>query len=257
MVFLKWVWWIIINLDLLLLWGMVVALILWAIGFKKGGQRCLLWMVVPYLFLSLTPCGRWMITHLENRFEAPSQLPEDIQGAILLGGSFALKETSVRGIPVYNQAAGRLLEFLEIAHRHPQISLLITGTSLESSHTVEILKRHHIDMNRVIVEDASKNTLDNARLSFEKIHPGKEKWLLVTSGFHMPRSVGLFRKAGWNVVPYPVDFHTTGHFDGVGWGGLDRLNTIAFSHAIRQWAGLINNYLETYADCIFPSPESV
>ncbi len=256
MAFLKWVWWIFINADLLFQWGMIVALLLWAVGLKVFGRRLLVCMVVPFLILSLTPCGRWMITHLENRFEEHSYLSKDVHGAILLGGAFALKETSVRGKPVFNKAAGRMMAFIELAQRYPHLKLLLTGTPLETHFTKEILQAHHIDMSRVILEKASKNTVDNARLSYETVHPGREKWALVTSGFHMPRSVGLFKKAGWNVVPYPVDYHTTGAYDGVGWGGLDRLNTTAYSLAVRQWAGLVNNYLEGLSHEIFPSQVS-
>ena len=61
------------------------------------------------------------------------------------------------------------------------------------------------------MERRARNTLENAEFAkaLAVPRPG-ERWLLVTSAFHMPRSVGLFRKAGFNVEPYPVDWRTKG-----------------------------------------------
>src|SRR6266478_6390205 len=39
------------------------------------------------------------------------------------------------------------------------------------------------------------------------------RWLLVTSAYHMPRAIGVFRKAGFPVEPYPVDWRTRGAED--------------------------------------------
>jgi uncharacterized SAM-binding protein YcdF (DUF218 family) len=62
---------------------------------------------------------------------------------------------------------------------------------------------------RVQYESASRNTLENATLTAQL--PGmdiKQRWLLVTSATHMPRSMATFTNAGWNVTAYPVDFQT-------------------------------------------------
>ena len=58
---------------------------------------------------------------------------------------------------------------------------------------------------RMLFETAARNTHENAVLAhaLAKPRPG-ETWLLVTSASHMPRSVGVFRRAGWDVVPWPV-----------------------------------------------------
>ena len=60
----------------------------------------------------------------------------------------------------------------------------------------------------------SRNTVENAVFSMDlaKPQPG-ERWLLVTSGYHMPRAIGIFRRAGFAVEPYPVDWRTRGPED--------------------------------------------
>ena len=64
------------------------------------------------------------------------------------------------------------------------------------------------------MERRSRNTQENAEFSkaIAAPKPG-ERWLLVTSAYHMPRSVGLFRKAGFAVEPYPVDWRVGGRAD--------------------------------------------
>ncbi len=64
---------------------------------------------------------------------------------------------------------------------------------------------------RLILEGKSRDTFENAQFTKGMVKPAPgETWLLVTSAFHMPRSMGLFRKAGFDVTPWPVDYRTTG-----------------------------------------------
>ncbi len=80
-----------------------------------------------------------------------------------------------------------------------------------------------------------------------------ETWLLVTSARHMPRAVGAFRKVKWPVVPYPVDYVTTGEASlrpGFNFaGGLAGL-----SESIREWVGLVAYAMQGRSDAIFPGP---
>ena len=62
---------------------------------------------------------------------------------------------------------------------------------------------------RIVLEDKSRNTAENAEFTRRLVDPKPgERWLLVTSAMHMPRSVGAFRKAGFPVEAYPVDWRT-------------------------------------------------
>ena len=105
------------------------------------------------------------------------------------------------------------------------------------------------------MERRSRNTLENAEFSRDLVNPKPgERWLLITSAFHMPRSVGLFRKAGFAVEPYPVDWRTGDRFDlaafsTVGADGLTRTDT-----GIREWMGLIAYRLAGKIDQLLPGP---
>ena len=104
-----------------------------------------------------------------------------------------------------------------------------------------------------MLERQSRNTYENAVFSKAMIAPKPgERWLLVTSAYHMPRSVGLFRKAGFPVEPYPVDWRV---------GHRPRAST-----AFRCWvcggptlpcasgSGLLAYRLRGRIDDLFPGP---
>ena len=51
-----------------------------------------------------------------------------------------------------------------------------------------------LDSGRVIYEDRSRNTFENAVYTYDLVKPAPgEKWILITSAYHMARSVGVFR----------------------------------------------------------------
>jgi hypothetical protein len=86
--------------------------------------------------------------------------------------------------------------------------------------------------------------------------PG-ETWLLVTSAFHMPRSVGLFRKASFHVLPWPVDYRTSGR-EGIGFMRDNPADSLqATTMAIREWIGLIAYKFVGRIDSVFPGPEDL
>ena len=257
MAFIKFLWGLLINLDLLLQGAMLLGLILWMTRWRKVGQRLIVIGLVPFLIISLTPFSRWMLGDLETHISSQKDIPSNAKGLILLGGPISLAETAERGAAVYNKTVGRVSDFIMLAHRYPKLPIIVTGTSLEAKHIAHLLTQSGIDSKRLILENASRNTRDNAYKSYDLVHPGSsDLWVLVTSAHHMPRAVGLFEGAGWNVFPYPVDYQTSTHKSWASWlYGLDRLNTLAFSTLMLQWAGMINQYLEGDSKYILP-PQS-
>ena len=82
-----------------------------------------------------------------------------------------------------------------------------------------------------------------------------QTWLLVTSAFHMPRAMALFRKADFAVLPWPVDFRTSGR-EGVGLFVDNPVDSLqATTIALREWIGLFAYWLSGRIDRPFPAPE--
>src|SRR6185369_7203768 len=135
-----------------------------------------------------------------------------------------------------------------MAKRYPNARVVFTGGSAnlvskdarEADFAGEIFESLGVDKDRLTMERRSRNTQENAEFSKALVAPkAGERWLLVTSAFHMPRSVGLFRKAGFAVEPYPVDWRVGGRddllsFTNIALDGLGRTDA-----AMREWMGLI------------------
>jgi uncharacterized SAM-binding protein YcdF (DUF218 family) len=107
---------------------------------------------------------------------------------------------------------------------------------------------------RVVLESNSRNTFENAVMTRDLLKPKPgENWILITSAFHMPRAVGCFRKAGWTVIPYPVDYNLEGPRS-VRWGFNFAGGLNSLSLGLHEWIGLITYRLWRRTDAMFPAP---
>jgi uncharacterized SAM-binding protein YcdF (DUF218 family) len=244
-------WWI-INIDLLFIFFLLFGAILLLLKKRKWGKRFVLFSCMGFVFFAIVPVGLWTFEDLENRFAKMTSIPPHAKGMILLGGSFDVMTTRGRGETAYNLAAGRFIQFVEIAKANPHLQLVFTGTPFEAETAKKEFKALGLDPASIHFEENSKDTKENAAKTKELLKPNsQEQWLLVTSAYHMPRSVGLFRKAGFNVVPYPVDYHTPGNYEMWFFLGL-KLNLDAWQASSREWLGMVINYLVGRSDVVYP-----
>ena len=247
--------------NLLLIVLMLGMLSLWT-PWRRMGRRLVALTTLVLLGLAVFPVGANIIQSLENRFPPPAELPEQVGGIVVLGGMIDQIVSKKRGQPSINGAAERLTEFAVLARRYPDAKLVFSGGSgklmsqdLKEADAVKpFLEALGMDMNRIIFEDESRNTHENAVLSKQLAQPGEnEPWILITSAFHMPRSVGCFREAGWTVIPYPVDYNTTGTEEiDPSFNLISGLSGASF--AIKEWLGLMFYYLTGRTNTLYPAP---
>ena len=106
----------------------------------------------------------------------------------------------------------------------------------------------------LVYEEQSRNTHENAVMTHALIRPAPDDvWVVITSAMHMPRAVGVFRKAGWKILPYPVDYKTDGtgrfrYYRGFP-SGFGKLGT-----ALKEWVGLVAYRILGRTDSLFPAP---
>ena len=82
----------------------------------------------------------------------------------------------------------------------------------EASLEYRFLKACGVEEPYLIKEDRSRNTAENAKFTREICEQKQYgKVILVTSAFHMPRSVAFFNREGVDVIPYPTDYKTSRH----------------------------------------------
>jgi uncharacterized SAM-binding protein YcdF (DUF218 family) len=107
---------------------------------------------------------------------------------------------------------------------------------------------------RLEYEERSRNTYENAAFTKALVQPKPgERWLLVTSASHMPRSVGIFRAVDWDVIPFPVDYET---FASPPWFRLNPARNLGLVEiAAHETIGLIVYYLTGHSATLFPGPE--
>ncbi|MCY7304558.1 MAG: YdcF family protein, partial [Rhodoferax sp.] len=162
---------------------------------------------------------------LESRYPA---LPAntDMQkfvGVVVLGGALTNSRIwEVHHQVALNDQAERMTATVGLLHKHPHLMALFTGGIAsvppegltEAQRARQFFDEMGVDPKRLLYEDRSRNTAENATLSatVASVNP-QQPWLLLTSANHMPRSIGVFRKAGWNVTPYPVDYRNDGTLD--------------------------------------------
>jgi len=212
------------------------------------------------LIIAFAPAREWVLRPLEYRFPPPT-LPERIDGVIVLGGAINSDLSARTGELQVSDSAERLLSFMELGLRYPKAKLVFSGGSpnvmddsaREADYAQALYTKLGFDVSRILFERDSRNTVENARFSKLLAAPSaEEKWLLVTSAYHMPRAVGVFRAIDWAVIPYPVDYGVALESPYEPAGLLDGLNGVQWG--IREWLGLIYYRASGFTREFFPAP---
>lgn len=230
---------------------------------RRLGRRLITVGALLGLAMASLPFGTWMIVSIENRFPVVRELPERVDGIVVLGGVVNQVVTQARGQTSINGAIERLTEFAVLARRYPEAKLVFTGGSgdpsrqdvKEADYLRQILDVLGLDVDRIVLENQSRNTHENAVLTHKLVAPKPdETWVLITSALHMPRAFGSFRKAGWRMIPYPVDFNYTGDMTfELSFNFRSGIGTL--SVAIREWLGLAVYWATGKTDALFPAPD--
>jgi len=252
--------WIILEPGNLLLILLVLGLLRMAATRRRKGMLLASFAGLVLVAITVLPLGQWAIAPLEMRFPAP-QLPDRVDGIILLGGAVDPVLTLAHGQVALNEAGDRITETFILAKRYPDSRILLSGGNgtllpagmSEAKTTEDLLVEMGVDEHRLVIEDRSRYTYENAVFSKAVADPKTgETWILVTSAAHMPRAVGCFRHAGWEILPYPVDYQPNGRwrFDYLDLGG----SLVLFARAAHEWLGLASYYLTGRIDTFFPGP---
>lgn len=216
------------------------------------------------LFVTLyTTAGAYVVQGLEERFPKPAADPADLKCMIVLGGATQNEVTTARGGYELDSAGDRLVEALRLAQKYPQARILISGGdgSIGGSYEGDAVISERfftafgVSSSRMIEDKTSRTTFENAVNTKELLaQNGLSDCLLITSGFHMPRSMGIFRKQGISVVPWPVDYRSTGkETPGFDFTQPSR-NAQLLATGLREWVGLVGYYVVGRTSALYPGP---
>jgi len=248
--------------DLVISVGLL-GLLLLPTRFARAGRALAFASLIVLAILGLSPVGNALMIPLEDRFPRWDAARGAPDGIIVLGGAISPDVSAARDEVALNEAAERLTVAAELARRYPAARIVFSGGSgaliydegAEAPFALRLLEDLGIPRARILLEDRSRNTVENAIFSKALIQPKPgERWLLVTSAHHLPRAIGVFRKMGFPVEPYPVDWRTRGAADALRpfatlGDGLRRSDT-----AVREWVGLAVYWLTGRSSALFPGP---
>lgn len=180
--------------------------------------------------------------------------PYDV--GVVLGGCMRYYDNNTNRV-VYGNSVDRLLQAIDLYKKGKIKKILLSGGSgyisfpewRESIYLAAVLQQSCIPDSAVIIEKESRNTRENAVETAKILKGGKfgQRFLLITSGTHMIRSLACFKKAGITLDPYAVDGR-----GGPGIYALDKLikpdsdNLTDWDAMLHEWMGMLTYKIAGY-----------
>jgi uncharacterized SAM-binding protein YcdF (DUF218 family) len=209
--------------------------------------------------LAVLPVGDWLLWPLETRFAPFKPDGAPVMGIIVLGGAVSFHDAPGAPRAQPNEAFDRVIAAARLARAFPESRVLVSGGPLdpitqtaEADFVAGYLTELGVDPSRLTVERRSRNTFENAQFSRRLAGASAtQRWLLVTSAFHMPRAMACFRRAGFNVAAAPVDWRRSGG-RAEAWSSTSALEKVDL--AVREYGGLLVYRALGRTSTLFPAP---
>ncbi len=209
--------------------------------------------LVSSILLLVIFSNPWITNRFLLWWEIPpfdsTKITEPYDVAVVLGGCMRYFDSNTNRV-VYGNSVDRLLQAIELYQEKKVKKILLSGGSgyisfpewREAIYLAEVLKKSCVPDSDIIIEKTSRNTRENAIESAKILQTGKygQKFLLITSGTHMIRSLACFKKVGLNLDPYSVDGRA-----GIGIYTLDKLikpdsdNLTSWDVMLHEWMGMV------------------
>jgi len=237
--------WLLVAVDSLLVICLCLGVVFLYMGWLKAGRRLLSLLALLSLIIGLFPVGEWLFYPLERQ-NPPITLPAQVDGVVVLGGGEQVGLSYAWQQPALGEGGERITTMVQLAKAYPNAPVVFTGGSgrmvQQGTTGAQVARQFAVALGlppeRISLESQSRNTLENALLSKALIAPAQgEHWLLVTSAFHMPRSLAVFCKVGWPMQAYAVDYRAQkGNLMRLDWGFSKHL--VNLNLAFKEWLGL-------------------
>lgn len=240
--------------------GIFIILFLFAAIYAKKFRFIFLLGAFSFYALSNSYVANWLLKPLETPYKTYQS--KDVDAVVILSGG------SIEGspnIPVANGAYKRAIWGLMLANSN-NLPVLFSGAGYGSKYSeadafldalnelkkylhVAIPLAYELELNdfSVFIENKSVDTYENAKFSkeiFAKYGITKPKIYLVTSAFHMKRSVKLYEHFGFEVVPSATDFKVSTK-EHTKWDYLPSIGALNKSYtALHEYFGILSLYLK-------------
>ena len=240
----------------------LVGIVLMRTRLRRLGQGLTIGAVLLLAVVGIAPVGNALMLPLEERFPKWDGRGGAPQGIVVLGGAVSPDVSAARKDVALSEAAERMTTVAKLARDYPAARIVFTGGTgrlfggaSEADFVAGLFESFGIARDRLLLENRARNTGENAVFTRDLVKPKPgERWLLVTSAHHMPRAIGLFRKAGFPVEAYPVDYRTRGAADLTGPFGSLAAGLARTDAAMHEWAGLVIYWMTGRTSELFPGP---
>jgi uncharacterized SAM-binding protein YcdF (DUF218 family) len=194
--------------------------------------------------LGTLPLASLVARPLEDANPRPVKLPAHIDGIVVLSGGIRIGVIGTRGALSDSPTNLRMAAAAELARRYPGARLVFSGTSggpppdYEFMLAEQTFRALGIAPGRVLYEKQSLNTWENLVFCQRMLQPKPgETWVLVTSATHMRRAMGVARRIGWTMVPWPSDYDSAADLQHQPRDFASR-NLLILTVALHEWIGL-------------------
>lgn len=201
--------------SVLLIFGLIL---LWSSRRQKAGRLFVSLGALLFIFLGYGVSTRWLLLPLERQYSpilnATSVISQDgqtVKWIVVLGGGGVYSSQLPSPSQLSNASLARLIEGIRLHRQIPSSKLILSeGNIFDSGPVGEIMgtvaQDLGVDRDNLVLETQSQDTEAQAALILSLV--GAERFFLVTSASHMPRSMALFRKLGMNPTAAPTDFES-------------------------------------------------
>ena len=236
-----------------------LSVILNFLKFLRLSKIILYFTFLLFFITGVLPTGSYLLYLLEKNYHNKINLPEKVDGIIILSGAtnpFLTKEYDQIAL---NDSVERLTESIQLMKKYPKAKVFFAGGSgyaqyPDLNHS-DVAKKFYesLDVNtkNIFFDKKSRNTYENIVFAKKKFNPNiNEKWILVTSAFHLKRSISIGEKLGWELIPYPTDYKLSKKFKWkLSFSFYQNLGTL--QHSSHEWVGIISYYLMGRSSKIF------
>ena len=242
--------WSLFNPFHLILIIFFIGFILNLISFKLISKIFYIFSFLLLFIFGVLPTGSYLNFLLEKNFHSSNYYPDSLDGILILAGATKPNLTKEHNQINLNGLVERLTESIFLINKYPEARVIFSGgsgslsnnTLTHASVAKQFFEKVGIKPERILYEDKSRNTYENILFSKEIAKPNiNQKWLLVTSAFHLKRSLNIAEKLEWNFIPYATDFNKSKKFSWkISFNILSNLSE--FQRASHEWLGLISYY---------------
>jgi len=193
--------------NTILLALLIVGVVMLWVGTRQRLARTILTIAAAGFFLmNYTSSWSFLVKDLEYRypvFDVTRSDRTEMKWVVVLGGGGMENDSLPAASQLNPQSVARVVEGLRILRALPNAKFLLSGDS-SAVNMQGVAQMLGVEPGRMVIEKIARDTEQEA-VEVQRI-VGSDRFVLVTSAIHLPRSMGLFMKKGMAPIPAPADF---------------------------------------------------